>query len=72
MKTITAQASNYAKTGTIPSKRKDIDRGVFRDMPLSTIYYGVITQTWARYSTDILAVLLFGSWGVYFWVRLGV
>ena len=64
-------SETYIKTGTVKSKRKDIDRGVFRDMPLSTIYYGVITQTWARFSTEILAVLLFGSWGIYVWNRLG-
>ena len=66
------KALTYEKTGNIKSKRKDIDRGVFKEMPLSTIYYGVITQTWARFSTEILAVLLFGSWGIYAWVRLGL
>ena len=66
------KALTYEKTGNIKSKRKDIDRGVFKDMPFGTILYGAFSESWRRYSTEILAVLLFGSWALYVWNRLGV
>lgn len=61
----------YEKTGTLRSKRKDIDRSVFKDMSMAAIFYGAFSESWQRYSTEILAVLLFGSWGLYIWSRLG-
>lgn len=65
------KAMTYEKTGTLRSKRKDIDRSVFKDMGTGSILWGACSELWARYSTEILAVLLFGSWGLYIWNRLG-
>lgn len=66
-----SQALQYERTGTIKSKRKDIDRGVFKDMPSGSIISGSLSELWRRYSSEILAVLLFSSWGLYIWNKLG-
>jgi hypothetical protein len=61
----------YEKTGTVKSKRKDIYRSTFKEMPTSSIIYGALSEIWSRYSTEILAFLLFGSWAMYIWNQLG-
>lgn len=70
MSTIAKQASSYIKTGQVKSRQKDIDRGAFKEMSLLTIFYGAFSESWRRYSTEILAVLLFGSWALYIWGKL--
>jgi len=71
MKTVSTQASSFVKTGTLKSKRKDIYRSAFKEMPTSYMLAGVCSEVWSRYSTEILAFLLFGSWAMYIWNQLG-
>lgn len=71
MKSVSAQASSYQRTGTLKSKRKDIDRSVFRDMSSSSIIFGAVSELYGRYSVEIWAFVAFSELALIIWNKLG-
>jgi F420-0:gamma-glutamyl ligase-like protein len=64
-------AMKYERTGTVKSKKVNVEQTIFRDMAVSTMVGALIHECWRRYSTEILAFALFTSWAVYIWAKLG-
>lgn len=66
-----ANAMSYERSGTTASKRKDVVRGMFREMELSELVFGSLGEFYRRYTTELLATALFSSWAMFIWVKLG-
>lgn len=64
-------AMKYERTGTIKSKRVNVEQTIFRDMALGTMFMALGHELWRRYAVEILAFALFTSWALYIWVKLG-
>jgi hypothetical protein len=62
----------YVKTGTIKSKTRDIERGMFKNMSTSRIIYGSIRELYRRYDTETWTFIAFGSIAYQIWYKLGL
>lgn len=71
MKSISAQASSYVKTGAVRSKRSVVEQGVFRSMTTTNIIVGAVRELYRRFDAELYAFALFGSWAIYIWIKLG-
>lgn len=64
-------AMKYERTGTVKSKRVNVEQTIFRDMTIVSMLGALGHEMWRRYAVEILAFALFTSWAVYIYAKLG-
>lgn len=64
------KSTTYLKTGNVKSRRKDVERGILKDMSSTTILVEGGRVIYQRWATEVWAFAFFGSWAVYIYFQI--
>jgi hypothetical protein len=65
-----ANAMSYERTGTVKSKKNNVDYSYMKEIPTHRLWFGTLSNTYSRHSTFLWSVACVLTWVLLIWHRM--